>query len=229
MFNARLDFVKKYAYENNFKLVRVDSNLSEFLNMSFLATHTYRSLSAVLSLQKLFKTYYYSSGRTFNEFSLSRGKKDCTAYDLLNAHCFSNENTKFYITGSTQTRIEKINIISNYKPTYKYLNVCVKEDYNCSHCEKCLRTMLGLYALNKIDLYKDVFDLDDFYKNINKRLAYLISNSNVIYYSESINMIKLNNINIPIKSKIMGNVLKLKNIARKSDTLRKIVRSLKRD
>jgi hypothetical protein len=201
LFKERIKASKTCADELGFDLLWVDSNISEFLNISFVATHTYRSFSAVLALQKFFKTYYYSSGYPVNEFSLTKGELSSAYYDLLSAPCFSNENTTFYITGIERERIEKIEEITEYPPTYKHLNVCVIGSTNCSCCEKCVRTLLSLYAIGKLDLYKDVFNLESFYQNISRHLAWLISKKGITYYDEIINRLRTEKINIPIKSR----------------------------
>jgi hypothetical protein len=172
-FRKRINVLKSFVEENNLEFVIVDSNISDYMKMSYNFVHTYRSLSAVLALQKLFKIYYYASGLSLKEFSFN--EYDSAFYDLLNVYSFSTENVIFYSSGATESRIEKTEFISTYESTYNYLNVCNDHDENCRNCSKCIRTMGGLYALGKLDLYKNVFDIEDFYKNINKRLGFILA------------------------------------------------------
>lgn len=44
------------------------------------------------------------------------------------------------------------------------MHVCVKKSYNCC---KCIRTMVALDSIDKLDNFKDVFDID--YYNNNKK------------------------------------------------------------
>ena len=64
VFNIRINYFKNYASSHNLEFVVVDSNISEHARMSFNYIHTFRTISAVLALQKLFRVYYFSSGFT---------------------------------------------------------------------------------------------------------------------------------------------------------------------
>lgn len=212
LFKARIDFVKNFAEENNLGFITIDSNISEFINMDYIKTHTFRSLSAVLALQKLFKTYYYSSGYCFQNSHIS--DEDCAYYDILNMQCLSTESVSFYNQGMETTRIGKAKEISNYSPTYKYLNVCVKEDHNCSKCEKCLRTMFALDSLGVLDKYKKVFDIEDFRKHMFKNYIFLLKkvHKKNRYYIESYEMYRKNKVKIPLLARIISYIPNLHDI-----------------
>lgn len=68
---------------------------------------------------------------------------------------FSDERLNIIHDASDIERIGKIESIIKYPITLKYLRVCgdIKYDgmYNCCRCEKCVRTMCSLYALNVLD------------------------------------------------------------------------------
>lgn len=68
---------------------------------------------------------------------------------------FSDERLQIIHDTSDVERIGKIESIIKYPITLKYLRVCgdIKFDgmYNCCRCEKCVRTMCSLYALNVLD------------------------------------------------------------------------------
>ena len=109
---------------------------------------------------------------SFSQFGFSID--DIAFFDLLSVQCVSNENTTFYSTGSEVTRLEKTAYISDFAVTHKYLNVCWYHLYNCNKCDKCRRTMLGLYALGKLDRYGEVFDVNYFYQNRDEYLGYML-------------------------------------------------------
>ncbi|WP_042221721.1 hypothetical protein [Oceanobacillus manasiensis] len=202
LYRNRMKKAKIFAEEQEFKFVSVDSNLSEILRLEFVQTHTFRSLSAVLALQKLFGVYYYSSGFPIDQFSI---KEDSTAYyDLLNVYSLSNNNVSFYSTGLIESRLEKVKQISEYKKSYKYLNVCAKGDYNCGKCEKCKRTILEFYSINKLQLYSDVFDVDLFNKKIEKYLGFMIANKKNENYKEIYIELKERHIEVPLKAYFYG-------------------------
>lgn len=57
----------------------------------------------------------------------------------------------------TLSRLEKIKLLVDWEPALQHLRVCNKtnlyksDQFNCSQCEKCVRTILGLLALGALD------------------------------------------------------------------------------
>lgn len=151
------------------EFVTVDSNMNEFLKQNHEATHTFRTLSIPLALQKLLGRYYFSSGTIYSAFKFD--VHDTAYYDILSTALLTTENIKFESIGGESTRLEKLDLIADEDIVKKYLNVCVPEVTNCSKCHKCVRTILELYSLNKLDMFKNVFDVEYFYKNKNKYLV----------------------------------------------------------
>ena len=119
LYHKRLKNIKSFCDENNYKLVTVDSNMNEFIMMSHLVTHTFRTLGCVLALQKLFGKYYFASGTNFDDTRIT--PISCAYYDILNVHCLSTENTQIYCSGIETTRLEKIKYISQFEETYNWL------------------------------------------------------------------------------------------------------------
>lgn len=165
IYQQRIDWIRSAANEFGLPLVTVDTNINEILMEVHVYTVTNRALAMVLALQKLFSVYYWSSARSFIEFEFD--VIDMELYDLLNIHCFSTEEVSFYNCGGETLRIDKEEYISQFDLPRKKLNVCLASATNCSRCDKCKRTMMGLYTIGKLDLYKDVFDLDYFYAHKN--------------------------------------------------------------
>lgn len=55
--------------------------------------------------------------------------------------------------GADATRLKKISFIAKYPIVLNTLRVCwrnPKNKYNCGECEKCLRTMVALYAIDAL-------------------------------------------------------------------------------
>ncbi|TRO63908.1 hypothetical protein [Christiangramia sabulilitoris] len=181
IFNERLKRISLFSQKENKKLISVDSNLSEILQMNFQQTHSLRSASSVLILQKLIKNYYYSSAYRFDFFKLNH--KDTSDSDILNLNMLSTESTRFFSSVAQFSRIERTLLISNYPETYNFLDVCVnhrsdKEFINCSTCYKCLRTQLTLDFAGYLSRYEKVFDLKKYQKNKNDYLALLYAKKN---------------------------------------------------
>ena len=157
---------QQFCDEFNFELVKVDSNFMDVLIQDNHLVHSYRTIAVVYILQKLFSYYYFSSGTTFMDFSLNNNQKEDPAYyEIFLLDILSTKNLRFYSEGGTLSRLEKTNLVSDYLPSYKYLHVCSDEAHNCMKCEKCVRTILSLNMIGKLDNYKDVFDIDFFLKN----------------------------------------------------------------
>ncbi|KIL49362.1 hypothetical protein [Jeotgalibacillus soli] len=173
LFNKRLTTVKKCAEELDFNLLILDSNISEILNMNFQSTHTLRSISAVLALQKLFRVYYYSSAVHLQNFKLDQ---NIGYYDTFTLNMLSTETISFFSSCSSLTRVEKTHMISKYALVQRYLNVCVKDGFNCGKCFKCLRTLLTLEIIGELEKYKTIFNMDEYFKVKSQFIADIFAN-----------------------------------------------------
>ena len=138
----RIDWIKNVADCVKKEFLCVDTNMNEFLMQDHRSTHTFRTLSIPLVLQKLFSKYYFATGYPLPHFEFC--PIDTADYDLLNVFCFGTETLSFYASGAEATRMDKLYEITKLEITGKYLNVCVSESVNCGKCEKCQRTMMGL-------------------------------------------------------------------------------------
>ncbi|MFC3884175.1 hypothetical protein ACFOU2_12020 [Bacillus songklensis] len=200
LFKERAKIAKACADELGKELIMVNSNLSEILHMDFEQTHTLRSMSAVLALQKLFKVYYYSSSVHIKysssvyikNFGLSRKHPD--DYDIFSLSMLSTENTSLFSSCANYTRVDKIRMVAKFEPSYKYLNVCVKDKFNCGKCSKCLRTLLTLEIIGALDKYASIFNLNAYYKKRSNYITKVLdSPDNDIYMREIYNeMVRTN-------------------------------------
>ena len=229
-FQYRKQLFEKFVHEMGLKFVTVNSNISEFIMMSYNYTHSFRSMSAVLALEKLFSKYYYSSDFALDNFSID--PEDSANFDLLNVQAFSTENTTFYSTGLAESRIDKMKYISDYPKTYDMLNVCNAHDVNCRSCEKCIRTMGGLYAINKLQLYNKVFDVEYFNAHLARNFGYIMARpimgtTEAKYHSEIIKTARKNHVKIPISALLYAVPYGIQNtayrLARSIKPLRKLV------
>lgn len=196
------------------------------MKIPFIKTHTFRSLSAVLTLQKLFHVYYYSSGYNLNHFKIP--SEDTASYDLLNMHLLATEDISFYSTGATTSRLEKVQYIADYEPSHKNLNVCQVSKENCGVCEKCRRTMLELYATSNLNLYTKVFDVERFNGNLNNRLGYMLFQKKKKDYSEVFEKLKEKNIPIPASAYVQCLFFHFKDLFRNQDMFKRLYFQLKK-
>lgn len=165
------------AREMDLPLLAVNSNLDEVLpGVVHQQTHVPRNISVALLLLGLASKYYYASGVDFARTYI--GPMIDLAYaDPSLIHLFSTEGQEVISTGSQHTRVEKTRLVSDVELSYRYLDVCNDHSGpagNCSRCKKCIRTLLALDVLGKLDLYSKVFDLDTYRRFRNRHLAAVV-------------------------------------------------------
>ncbi len=202
LFNERLAILKGYPLECGLDYVVIDSNISDILQRNFEETHTIRSMAPVLLLQRLFQTYYYSSTFRMDEFKLTTF--DMSLYDILITAMLSTESVDIYSTGCQFTRVEKTAMIAEYEPTWRYLNVCVCRNGNCSTCFKCMRTLLTLDILGKLKNYDKVFNLSEYRRCKNRYIAQVIAYRTSYFYKDIYNEMRRKGIHVPIESRLLA-------------------------
>lgn len=172
LFLARQKNAKTFAVEEEKEFLPINSNIGDVFAMPHIQSHSYRSASAILALQKLFKVYYYSAGVKWEELEFV---SECAHYDVYLLPLLSTRACTIYSIGGEAERFEKVSAITSYAKTYAHLDVCLHEAHNCTSCEKCIRTLLTLWILGKEKLYKDSFDLNLFYKNLDQYILYAMA------------------------------------------------------
>ncbi|SEQ03279.1 hypothetical protein SAMN04488558_104104 [Ignavigranum ruoffiae] len=201
MFKDRSQLSIKFAEEEGYPLILLHSNISEILQMPFIASHTFRTIGAVLTLQNLFSVYYFSSGYPA---VLDFNTGDTASFDLWSLPLLSTESTQVYSFDGYSARQDKLKQIADSSIAQKYLNVCQVSDVNCGQCEKCRRTQLGLYALKHLDDYQQVFDVARFKKHLNRELGFLLfmrqQKGSARPYNEIYQSLKDNGLPIPLSA-----------------------------
>ncbi len=177
IYQNRLRSVSEFAKKEGKEVISVDSNLSEILKMNFQQTHSLRSISCVLQLQKLFKNYYYSSAYRFDHFKLNA--EDTSDSDIFNLQMLSTESTNLFASAAQFSRVERTLMVAEHPGTYDKLDVCTAPMLNgpyinCSICYKCLRTQLTLETGGKLHLYGNVFDIIKYKKYKDKYIGKLL-------------------------------------------------------
>ncbi|MBR8831077.1 MAG: hypothetical protein Cpurp_07730 [Chlorogloea purpurea SAG 13.99] len=166
LFEKRYQRLYMFAQEYELPFISINSNLHEILPRNFQTTHTTRNISAILLLPKLFTKYYYSSAHKYED-CIIKESPDGAVIDPAAIHLLSTENTECISAGCQYSRVEKTLKVSEFEPSYRYLDVCVnavEDAENCSQCWKCARTLLTLEILGKHELYDRVFNLDKYYE-----------------------------------------------------------------
>lgn len=174
-FQEDLKRAREFAEYVGKPLVPLDSNFSSIYRHEKIYYYSLRInlclSSAVLALQKLFKIYYISSGRTIDVLGLS--SKDQTRYEACLTQRLSNKNTSIFVAEHNLNRVRKTQDIAHNELARRFLYVCLADIFydhdgimfqkdnapNCTECFKCLRTVSALDLLGALDGFSARFDL----------------------------------------------------------------------
>lgn len=165
------------------ELVFINSNISDYYRGMLVNSAHYRNCGAAMILQGLWNKYYYSSGGldpSEVHFSLN---DDPAYHEEMLLPWLSNETLRFYSTGHGYQRMEKTRILADYDMAQKNLNVCDHEQ-NCGECTKCKRTLSTLYALQKLDNFRDVFDLAKYKKHQTRDKLLIFARKKARFYRD---------------------------------------------
>lgn len=172
----REHLAEDFARSINLPLVKITSNIADFsAGFSHIAIHTFRSMSAVLAMQKLFSAYHYASTYPISKFKIS--SEDAAYADEYILRCLSTETTRLYSALAPLSRQGRTDIVADFEPARNFLNVCVRNIHNCGLCFKCARTMFQLDLTGKLDKFKNVFDVEAYHKN-KKQILKLLAKDN---------------------------------------------------
>ncbi len=172
---------KKFCKKNNLNWLIVETNLrdltEEFCNRNQMF---WSWLASIWLLLKEYNQYYISSWMDDEIWYPRWSHKDL---DYLRW----NWETEFVHFWYWIHRSDKIKFISNYDDIYDYLRVCRKNysnKYNCGVCEKCIRTMLDFYNINKLNKFNILP------KNLDISLVnnIEITDANFSYYNNLLNL-----------------------------------------
>jgi len=193
------------AGELGLPLCPVDTNLHQFWRIQYKDDFLFISVySCVLALQNAIRRYYMASGYSYNEIK-SNGTT-FEHYDLA-GWCESfflpliqTESTELIVDGCQYRRVDKIKNFADWDIAQKYLNVCFKSLDNCGSCEKCMRTLLALEILGKLDNFADTFDLERYRKESFNYKVKTVANANRdCFYRELVDLAAENNFPMPVR------------------------------
>ncbi len=144
--------IKKVAAHYDLDLITGETNMRDMFPVDFVRLYLGSCLaSSALSLSEGFKNFYIPSHYSYADLFP-------VASSPLLDHLWSNETTSLIHDGSEKERAEKItSLIANDSFALDNLRVCVDNDgrnYNCCKCWKCVRTMITLEIIGKLEKTK---------------------------------------------------------------------------
>lgn len=207
VFKSRVIRSSAVAKELSLPLVVVDTNLHAFRNeddrgnVLFLAFY-----SCAFALQNAIRRYYIPSGYGYNE--IKRNGVTSKHYDLAGfgesffVPLIQTERTELIVDGCQYRRVDKIKKLSDWEIARKYLNVCLKQrgddSTNCGRCSKCLRTLLPLEILGKLDAFAEIFDIEHYKtESMNYKVHTLIHADEDVFLQEQVELAAENNFPMP--------------------------------
>jgi hypothetical protein len=150
LWNATVHNIRQIANVERVALIEVESNVRSLTDpiLSWTYCHGGCLAAAAMCMRKGIGQMYIASSADAEHQALQGSH---VAIDNL----WSTEAVSFVHDGSEASRINKIDwLIANSQLALKYLRVCYRNTngaYNCGKCEKCLRTMVSLYAAGVLD------------------------------------------------------------------------------
>ncbi len=187
---AYFERVHAFSNELNLPIVKIYSNYLNLLcyNKSkfvHYTVHHYTTMSHILALKKLLKIYYFASARPFKVDLKDTFYVDTVDHELLSVHCLTHDKFFCYSTGIDKDREQRTLYILN-SFAKKYFHPCFNhENINCSlpSCIKCLRALTTLDVNDKLDLAKDLFNIDYYNTHHNDFLQAVIDNKDSEFLS----------------------------------------------
>ena len=220
-FKDTVSKLRPFSEDIGLPLVAVNTNLNSFYRYSgvtLLQSFVLRTAACALSLQCLWGKYVYASSYPIDYAifsSVDTSHMEASFVPLVQSH-----NFEMVLSNPMLSRVEKTEIVRRSPYSYQYLDVCwanqtayeIWHNYtflegkvkrNCGWCDKCLRTLLTLEILswkekNNINAYKDIFDINRYYKNKDSfiKKVFKEQDSN-LFYKEIVDLILTTNYPIP--------------------------------
>ena len=175
MFSRYNKMNKEGAKTLGLPLITIDTNFDKVMSVNYYNAHSLYTLSAIYLFGGIVNRYYYASTYNYPQTTrqISKKSEDFGSYDHFVIPNLSTREIQFRSFGSNVTRMEKVDYISSFDQTFNHLSVCMSPDkVNCGKCGKCTRTLLSLFVLNKLEYYKNVFDIDLWKKNKQKHILF---------------------------------------------------------
>jgi hypothetical protein len=150
------DEYEKHLTEIGIELIPLETNIVSLRHLRTPASYLFGPTicGAGLSLARSFHTFFVPSSWDYSALSKKKYSSDPWVDRLL-----STDHLRIIHHGADFHRVEKVEEIADWEIAREILWVCIeykfeKQGWNCSRCEKCVRTMIPLFALGKLDKFK---------------------------------------------------------------------------
>ncbi len=165
IFSHIIDHAYIIAAHHDLPLILMRSNLEEdFYRGGKIYSSMYRFLACTLALEHLYGTYISSSSGHDSDLIEASLTVPTQHYEGLICDCCRTE-TLHYMNSDVVSRPEKLEALADDADARKYLLVCFntgKQEKNCGRCYACMKTMIPLDVMGKLDRFEACFDLDKY-------------------------------------------------------------------
>lgn len=161
------------AKQSGLEFIYVKSNLDEDLYRGGIIYRSmYGNLSCTLAVQKLFGTYISSSSGHGGDLKTGLIVPTQNYENLLCESC--KTETLDYVSSDDAKRLEKLVKLADDALAAQHLDVCFNfGEKNCGECYGCLKTMIALDLLGKLNNFDKAFDLEKYYADRRKYIKIL--------------------------------------------------------
>ena len=161
------------ARQSGLEMIYIKTNHDENLYRGGIIYRSmYSSLSCSLAVQKLFGTYISSSSGHGGDLKTGLIVPTQNYENLLCESC--RTQTLAYVSSDYAKRFQKSEKLADDRLAAQYLDVCFNfGEKNCGECYGCLKTMVVLDQLGKLDNFGKVFDLRKYYSARRKYIKIL--------------------------------------------------------
>ena len=179
-FRERLISNSRIAGEMGLDVLGIDSNLDSFYaSGTYTASHSLRNAALAHLMDGEVGRYLYSAG-TLDSEVVTHSPADIAYIDPIVLPLLSSGTLVTESVGADVNRAEKTSRISHIPQAQRGLDVCVvfpEDRVNCSRCYKCLRTLLTLEILGRLDDFATMFDLDAYWRERPSYVARVLAGS----------------------------------------------------
>lgn len=157
-------------YGTHLSLITIDSNIQDELPIRIYSSGPYRDAGPMMLLKQLLRVYYVAADVNLENFEIGGIAR---RYNPWIFYCLSTEGFRIQLFGTEASRLDKVDYISKFPVTYDNLRVCLRplqegekgrvypSQNNCTcNCDKCRYTVMELLAVDSLEHYNKVFDLE---------------------------------------------------------------------
>ena len=156
------------AERHQMSFLHIHSNLDrDYSRGGVIYTGMYRYLACVLALERLFSVYIISSSGNADQMEEISLFSPTQHYENLICASCGTEKLR-YMLSDHETRVEKLRAIADDADFRDFVSVCFQLDENgsnCGECYGCMKTIIPLDILGKLDRFEKSFDTAKYYAN----------------------------------------------------------------